>query len=65
MSIQIWDSCWIYARLVTCCLKKNITVMENAVIGIKDRKICWIGSASALPDAPEKLARIVHSASHQ
>lgn len=54
MNNHQWDSLWINATIVTC--EDGYGLIDDAAIAIKDAKIAWIGSMSALPGEPDTLA---------
>lgn len=50
----MFDSLW--KNLHAATMTDGYGIINNAAIGIKDRKIAWIGKAEDLPGEPEKLA---------
>ncbi|TAL33085.1 MAG: imidazolonepropionase [Alphaproteobacteria bacterium] len=50
----MFDSLWKNIHAAT--MADGYGIINNAAIGIKDRKIAWIGKAEDLPGEPEKLA---------
>ena len=53
----MFDSLW--KNLHAATMTDGFGIINNAAIGIKDRRISWIGPAKDLPGAPEKLSEYV------
>ena len=53
----MFDSLWKNLHLAT--MTDGYGIINNAAVGIKDRKIAWIGKADELPGPPEKLTEYV------
>ncbi len=53
----MFDSLWKNLHVAT--MAGGYGIINNAAIGIKDRKIAWIGKAEDLPAEPEKLSEYV------
>lgn len=47
MTLPIWDTAWINARIMTC--ENDISILNNAAITSYQGTISWIGSSNALP----------------
>ncbi|MDE1153236.1 MAG: imidazolonepropionase [Micavibrio sp.] len=57
----MFDSLWKNLTAATMSAgNADFGIINNAAIGIKDRKIAFIGSIDALPGAPEKLSEYVY-----
>lgn len=59
----MWDAIWIDANLATMAGTASYGAVEDGAVAVERGRIAWVGSRAALPDAPERLARSVHSAS--
>jgi imidazolonepropionase len=58
----VWDSIWIDVAVAT--LEPGAVpygLIADAAIGVEDEQIAWIGERRALSQAPERLARRIHS----
>jgi nicotinamidase-related amidase len=56
------DAIWIDANLATMAGGTSYAAIEKAAIGVEGRRIAWVGPQAALPDMPERIARVVHLA---
>src|SRR3990172_8760021 len=54
------DNLWINIHAATMTEGGNFGVIKNASLGIRDKKIAWIGAARDLPQEPETLSDYVH-----
>lgn len=54
----MFDSLW--KNLHAATMTDGYGIINNAAIGVKDRKIAWIGKAEDLPGDPEKLTEYVY-----
>jgi imidazolonepropionase len=59
----MFDSLWKNLNAVTMAegAADGYGIIANAAIGIKDKKIAWIGRLEQLPDLPEKLTEYVYN----
>jgi imidazolonepropionase len=55
----MWDTLWLDASIATMVADTPYGAIPNGALAVEDGRIAWIGFASSLPDAPEKLAREV------
>jgi imidazolonepropionase len=55
----MWDTLWLDANIATMVADTPYGAIPNGALAVEDGRIAWIGFASSLPDAPEKLAREV------
>lgn len=62
-----WNACWVDVHLATFAPETPTPygIIENAAIAIADGRIAWLGPQSALPQAPEQLAKDVYSGNGQ
>lgn len=58
----MWDTLWIDAHLATMTVGAPYGAIADGALAAKDGRIAWVGPRSALPGAPEALARDVRSA---
>ncbi|KKJ75395.1 imidazolonepropionase [Kiloniella litopenaei] len=59
----MWDSLWINCNLCTIHDVENdagLGIIHNGAIASTAGNIVWVGEASKLPDAPEKLAKEIN-----
>jgi imidazolonepropionase len=62
MSVTLWDTLWINARLATMADAVGYGLIELGAIAVSAGKIAWIGAYADLPGKPEQLAHKVHDA---
>jgi imidazolonepropionase len=61
MTMNVWDSVWLNAHIVTMELNgPPFGLIKDGAIGVKDGKIVWVGSVLSLPGQPSELAIKVH-----
>lgn len=59
----MYDSLWKNLTLATLAPGRDgMGIIDNAVVGIKDRKIAYVGTPEGLGKAPEKLSDYVYDA---
>ena len=58
----MWDAIWINANLATMAENSGYGAVMNGAVAVENGRIVFAGPFDALPDAPEKLARVVHDA---
>jgi imidazolonepropionase len=60
--MTMWDQLWTDLRVASVdSAATALDVLDDAAIAIEGERIAWIGAGSALPAAPQQLARHVHS----
>jgi len=59
---MMFDKLWVNIHAATMVAKgtDGFGIIKNAAIGIKDKKIAWIGAATELPDTLNNLSSDVH-----
>jgi imidazolonepropionase len=58
----VWDSIWIDVTVATLEPGADAYgLIADAAIGVEDEQIAWIGERRALTQAPERLAKRIHS----
>ena len=56
----MWDALWLNAELATMAGQEAFGLIADGAVAIEGRHIAWVGSRTALPAAPETLAKSVH-----
>ncbi len=57
---QMWDTLWLNTTLATMAPGDvPYGLIKQAAIAVKGDKIVWVGARADLPDAPERLAKVV------
>ena len=56
----MWDAIWRGGSLARMTQEGPYGLIEDGALAIADGRIVWVGRASDLPDAPERLAQRVH-----
>jgi len=55
----MWDTLWLDANIAAMTPDTPYGALPRGAVAAQDGRIAWIGFASSLPDAPERLAREV------